>query len=503
ENKNVAVGYQTLRGSASAAVNTGNENTAIGYQALLSTTQGASNTAVGSSALYSNISGLANTAIGVKALYGNVTGDFNTANGYQALYNNVDGKSNTASGTNALFANTTGQYNSAFGDDALKDNTIGNFNVAIGSFSLVSNVAGDKATAVGYGAMQYINNSASTFENKNVAVGYEALKGSPNPSTNTGNENTAIGFRSLYNNEIGNSNTTYGFYSLYKNTTGANNTAQGHKALYNNVTGSANTAVGLNALYYNVDGGNNTAIGYAAGVGSFNEDCESCTFVGNYASLSETRTNVTMLGASVLNGNCTGNDQMCLGNTAISQIRANITGITAYSDSRYKTNVEENVAGLDFILKLKPVTYNVRPKELHHIWGSPDSLANKIDHSETEQIRFIGFLAQDVEKAAQESGFNFPGIDIPRNSHEVYALRYTDFIMPMVKAMQEMHTTTIQLQSEVKSQQLLVDVLVQQNEDLLQQLNLVKIEQQQQVTELKTLLFELKAEITTSKPVED
>lgn len=51
----------------------------------------------------------------------------------------------------------------------------------------------------------------------------------------------------------------------------------------------------------------------------------------------------------------------------------------------------------------------------------------------------IGFLAQDVEKAAKESGFNFPGIDVPRNDKEVYSLRYVDFIMPMVKAIQELN----------------------------------------------------------------
>src|ERR1035437_4595655 len=130
-----------------------------------------------------------------------------------------------------------------------------------------------------------------------------------------------------------------------------------------------------------------------------------------------------------------------IGNTAIAAggLRAAVTGWTAYSDARFKTNIKENVAGLDFILKLKPVTYNVRPRELHRIWGTPDSLVNKMDFSEAEKETRIGFVAQDVEKAAKESGFNFPGIDVPRNSKEVYTLRYVDFIMPMVKAVQELN----------------------------------------------------------------
>ena len=102
-----------------------------------------------------------------------------------------------------------------------------------------------------------------------------------------------------------------------------------------------------------------------------------------------------------------------------------------------KTNIQENVSGLDFIMKLKPVTYNVRPTELHKIWGTPDSLYNNIDFSAAENMTNIGFIAQDVELAAKESSFNFPGLDVPKNDKEAYALRYTDFIMPIIKAMQE------------------------------------------------------------------
>jgi hypothetical protein len=104
----------------------------------------------------------------------------------------------------------------------------------------------------------------------------------------------------------------------------------------------------------------------------------------------------------VADAQCTSNDQILLGNTAITQIRAQITGITAYSDARMKFNVKDDVKGLDFIMKLKPVTYNEDPTVLHKIWGTPDSLLKNIDHSQIKQQRFIGFLAQDVEQAAQK-----------------------------------------------------------------------------------------------------
>lgn len=66
-----------------------------------------------------------------------------------------------------------------------------------------------------------------------------------------------------------------------------------------------------------------------------------------------------------------------------------------------------------------------------------------------KKIKFIGFLAQDVQKAAEESGFDFPGIDIPKNEKEVYSLRYSDFIMPMIKAIQELKTENDMLKEEI------------------------------------------------------
>ena len=236
--------------------------------------------------------------------------------------------------------------------------------------------------------------------------------------------------------------------ALLQNTTGNWNTANGVDALWQNTTGSQNTAIGVEALRDNTTGSFNTALGWDAGnVGATHS---YCTFIGAVARLSTNRTNVTLLGSNIQDGQCTGNNQVLLGNTAVTSIRANVTSITAYSDARFKTNVQEDVHGLDFIMKLKPVTYNERPSELHRIWGTPDNIVNKIDHSDVEKMRFIGFLAQDVEKAANDCGFEFPGIDVPQNSNETYSLRYGDFTMPMVKAIQEQQAIIETLQKQVE-----------------------------------------------------
>jgi len=145
-----------------------------------------------------------------------------------------------------------------------------------------------------------------------------------------------------------------------------------------------------------------------------------------------------MLGYGIHYSLCTGSNQIMLGNTAITQIRAQVSGITTYSDKRFKTNIKENVKGLEFLRELTPVTYSQDPLKLHSIWGTPDSITNEVDFSDIKKVQNIGFLAQEVESAAKKTGFDFPGVDVPRNEKEVYTLRYTDFIPVLVKAVQEL-----------------------------------------------------------------
>src|SRR5207245_330682 len=84
-----------------------NVNTAAGSDAPANNLYYA-NTATGFDALFSNTDGFDNTATGASALQSNTTGSFNTANGAVALVNNTTGFNNTATGFEALFSNTTG-----------------------------------------------------------------------------------------------------------------------------------------------------------------------------------------------------------------------------------------------------------------------------------------------------------------------------------------------------------------------------------------------------------
>jgi trimeric autotransporter adhesin len=490
-NYNIAVGGNSqMRGIS------GSRNTSVGYMSLYKST-GQFNVAIGDNALSSDSLGEYNTAIGARSLFSNYDGTYNSTLGYSSLFYNTGGSNNVAIGYNSSFLNSTGDDNIAIGSHALFQNETSSNNIAIGTGALYGLDSGTENLAIGIASMNMAdigsyNTSVGTwtlYNNKagsgNTAMGHYCMA-----QDSSGSYNSGIGYNTLYNNKTGHSNVAMGPFALFSNTTSGNLVAIGDSALFHNginasepAHASKNVAIGSKALYANTIGRENTAIGFEAlknsttgaknsSIGAYtlgsvttgddntamgytaapNGNHSQGTFIGSYIDISTARSNVSVLGYGVQNAQCTGNNQVLLGNTAIGQVRSQVSGLTVYSDGRFKSNISENVPGLDFINRLRPVTYNENPEILHQIWGTPESVLSTIDHSEIKQQRFIGFVAQDVEKAAKECGFEFPGIDIPRNDHEVYSLRYGDFIMPMVKAIQEQQIM-IEAQNDIINQQ--------------------------------------------------
>jgi len=145
------------------------QDTAIGYQALLSNTSGSENSAFGDSALENNTDGGYNTATGVGALDRNTSGSFNTSSGYQALYATTSGSFNTASGYSALYRNTTGSYNTASGGYASFTNVTGVDNTAIGYQAIIFGTSGSDNTAVGMDALAEVDSGQN-----NIGIGINA-----------------------------------------------------------------------------------------------------------------------------------------------------------------------------------------------------------------------------------------------------------------------------------------------------------------------------------------
>ncbi|MES2776412.1 MAG: tail fiber domain-containing protein [Bacteroidota bacterium] len=485
-------GNNTGMGSYALNKNTaGRGNTGIGHGSLYSNTNGNQNTAVGMEALYSNIQGIDNTAFGYNSLFfnrasynsafgsaslsGNTTGSLNTAMGESALRFNTTAGSNTAVGTSALITQSYGNggvqwvsnnvavgtqalysnqptstangvSNTAVGTAAMRANTIGYDNTAVGAAALYSNISGRDNTAIGRQALFYNNEGGS-----NTATGYKALRENTNGNSNTangfgslqvnttGSSNTAVGGYSLNSNTIGFKNTASGFFALSSNTTGAYNTAMGNDALGNSATGNNNTAVGNSALLNLAGGFQNIAIGFNSGVHPAAPDIFNTISIGN---------------DGMLNGF---QNQVILGNNSTLFIGGKVNwGVV--SDARIKNTVTEDVKGLSFISRLRPVTYHISSKAMTAITGNEETpdFPGKYDG---EKVKYTGFVAQEVEQAAKASDYDFSGIDAPRNRWGLYTIRYAEFVVPLVKAMQEQQKLIENKQMQIEDKQKQIDEL--------------------------------------------
>ena len=93
------------------------------------------------------------------------------------------------------------------------------------------------------------------------------------------------------------------------------------------------------------------------------------------------------------------------------------------------------------------------------------------EKNDIEKIKFSGFIAQEVEQAAKDAGYDFSGIAIPKKSTELYTLRYAEFVVPLVKAVQE-------LADRSGVQQLIIETLQKQNETVIAETNIQMGKQQ-------------------------
>jgi hypothetical protein len=57
--------------------------------------------------------------------------------------------------------------------------------------------------------------------------------------------------------------------------------------------------------------------------------------------------------------------------------------------------------------------------------------------AEKAKVVYTGFVAQEVEEAAKALNYDFSGVDKPKGKEDFYGLRYGDFVVPLVKAVQE------------------------------------------------------------------
>lgn len=486
----------------------GANNVGIGTAVLPLIVTGDENTGIGNSALRNTQTGSFNTAAGMNGLMNNTTGDYNTALGHGADVGAGNLTNATAIGANAVITTNNaiqlgdGNVTQIFGGTGTNATFIsGGLQITGGAPGtgkvLTSNasgvatwqtpslpssgwsILGNAGTVDGTNFIGTTDNvplnfrvnnqkaarieanpgTANSFlgyeagnvntDNYNVGVGYQSLT-----SNITGQMNTANGYRSLFSNVTGQGNSATGYYALGLNTWGSNNIATGSYALFNTTGGSDNAANGVFALYTNTTGGRLTGLGYSADVTANN--------LGN----------ATALGADAL---VNASNKVVVGSTAVSVIGGYaIAGWSNLSDGRFKENINEEVPGLNFITKLRPVSYNINTKKLdeHLMQNMPDSIKalrmqKEEDYAKSASIISTGFIAQEVEAIVKELGVNFDGVNAPKNPTDNYSIGYAKFVVPLVKAVQEQQQMIEEQKLTNQKLQEQIDLLRQSNNDLI------------------------------------
>ncbi|MEJ0028972.1 MAG: tail fiber domain-containing protein [Bacteroidota bacterium] len=223
---------------------------------------------------------------------------------------------------------------------------------------------------------------------------YNVMMGSFAGANNaSGDLNTLIGWNAGSATTVStfNGNTFIGAQAGQNSTTGPS-TFIGEKSGLNNSSGTLNAFLGNSSGLNNTIGTQNTILGYFADVttGGLN--------------------NATAIG---YNTKVDANNKVRIGNALVTVIQGEVA-FTASSDRRLKKNIQPLTAGLDLVMKLKPVSYNMK----------------NLDDARTNW----GFIAQDIEELV---GTSNAVLTINGDKDRTLGLRYTDFVAPLVKAVQE------------------------------------------------------------------
>ena len=397
-----------------------------------------------------------------------------------------------------LFAVKTGDSKTLFAVDAegaLVLNTSGsdsssNNNIGIGGSNILTNATtGNRLIVIGHSSSDYDFTTADSM----IVMGYDAgtkITGAARGvligpeaglEVTTSNNIVCIGQKS---GEHAGNDCTYIGRAAGQNTTSANNVAIGSSALSasgnptNSVavgkdagklaTNYASTCVGYRAGQTLTGGQSCTLIGADASVGSFpNEDNQ--TVIG--ANAAAHGANTVVIGAATVTSIDSHSDQTVdLGTTAYEFDAVHCVSVTEVSDARLKEDITDTVMGLDFINSLRPVSYKFKDieRKTETVTYEAEKIVIDEDGNETVQVvteekevvvhpgkthnrKHQGLLAQEVKASLDAAGIDaadFGGF-VDGNvvdGTDKMALRYNQFIGPLIKAVQELTARVEQLE---------------------------------------------------------
>jgi hypothetical protein len=239
---------------------------------------------------------------------------------------------------------------------------------------------------------------------ENTAVGNNAL------GSGTGARNTALGYNAM-NSFVGTemNNTSVGYANMSGLTTGYGNTSIGAETVASLGSGGHNTAIGNQTLRM-ATSSYNTVLGASAG--NVITTGDGNTIIGRGADVSVgTLGNATAIGYGTV---VSASNTVRIGNTSITSIGGQVAW-TAASDLRIKKNIVNSKYGLETVLKLRPVEYNLLSNDLKQ----------------------VGFIAQEVQKLVPEVVTGKEG-DISKG--EILGITYSNLVPLLAKSIQELNT---------------------------------------------------------------
>lgn len=211
----------------------------------------------------------------------------------------------------------------------------------------------------------------------------------------------------------------------------------------------------LNAVLATQD--NNTAVGQQAGQSLLT--AQETTLVGQAAGFNLTNaTQVTAIGRSSLRfmvsganatdlTNCTGvgynarvsgNNQLQLGDTSTTVYAQ--AAVQTRSDRRDKDDISDDGLGIEFLLGLRPVEYRWHMRD-DYIVSNEDGTVTILERDGSKKRKRLhqGFIAQEVQELCNRLGVDFAGLQHHQvnGGDDVYSLGYEEFIAPTVKAVQQ------------------------------------------------------------------
>tara|TARA_R100001460_G_scaffold52679_2_gene91593 strand:+ start:322 stop:1566 length:1245 start_codon:yes stop_codon:yes gene_type:complete len=281
-------------------------------------------------------------------------------------------------------ASSAGPSNTGYGFDAMSSITASaDSNTAVGEHAL-QNCDSDDNTAVGYNALRM-----HVGGNKNTAIGYECMETSGDSEGASNSNNTFVGAQSGKDIDEGCSD----------------NVGMGRSALQN--LGTSGTS-----------GNQNTAIGSSAG-----------------SNLQGAANNNTMLGYNAEPSGSSVSNEFVLGNSSVGVLRCAQGTISALSDERDKTSIEDLPYGLDFVDSLKPKRF---------VWDNraeirfvDDEEGNRVIEEEyfsaNKGKKDVGFIAQELQTVDDD----FLNLVYDSNPDKLEA-SYSKLIPVLVKAIQEL-----------------------------------------------------------------